>query len=156
MATSTRHNESRDLDTEARLRRYALAAPPAALRGAVLDRVRVPARPPRSEVALGWALAMLVVVQIWGGWMERGTAARMARLGAPSGVSDSFQEPGRPNGWLESATYRVELAVLHPRYTLPLGPGVHTTRFDSGRIPILSLSAGESSWPILKSLFRDG
>jgi hypothetical protein len=145
MATSTQQDGNDERDVEARLRRYALAGPSAGLRNAVLARASASAKGARLDAAVGWALAALVVVQLWGGWMERGTATRMAGLGAPPRIEYAAQEPVDSKGWLQAAASQVEMAVLHPRYNLPLGPGVHHTRLESGRIPITSLSAGEAS-----------
>ncbi|MBI5094851.1 MAG: hypothetical protein HZB26_20730 [Candidatus Hydrogenedentes bacterium] len=129
-------------DIEARLRRYSLSAPSANLRETVLELAGAPVKPPQFEMALRWALAALVVVQVWGGWMERRTGERMARLGAPQ--APEISRDAAPGG-LKGVGHEVELAILHPRYRLPLGPGIHTTRLDAGRITSTSLSAGDPS-----------
>lgn len=135
-------DENADQEIEARLRRYTLSAPDAGLWDAIVTRATTPPKASRTDRALGWAVAALVVVQVWGGWMERQTGNRMAQLGAPQPNTPTIE--AKPGG-LRAFGQEVELAILHPRYRLPLGPGVHSTRIQGGRIPITSITIGEVS-----------
>ncbi len=114
--TRRQNNAAELADLEAALGACTVAPPPAGLRERVLERAAKPAPLPRSEIALRWAIAALVVTMAWADWQERQTAERMA---AVARVETRPIEP-KPHTW--------KTALLNPRVTLPLPEGYASVR----------------------------
>ncbi len=126
---------------EERLGHYALSAPPPGLRDRILTAAAKKPDIPRSELALRWALAALVITFVWASWMERRTGEEMARIAA--------ETPALPVEMIEEQTVMRQgegllmATALETRRRLPLEPGIRSTHMRLSPCSILVVTKGD-------------
>ena len=131
---------------EETLRAYRLAAPAQNLRERVLRSISEQPGLPRFELMFRWALAALILTFVWASWTERQTGERMARLAAASNVRAQSHATA-PLGEVPEKDLGEKLiaGLMHPRFRLPLGPGISSTRMNVSFASIVPVPKGDVS-----------
>jgi len=144
MSENIRETDAAAEKIENGLRKYRLAPPPPELRQEILSGLTFRDRLPWSEMALRWALAMMIITLVWAQWNERVVTERMAgleRAAIARGTSSADDERLFKADSIERLT---EGPILFVTVRAPLPPGLATDKIPVFISSVSQLKGGSS------------
>ena len=113
---------------EQRLRAYSLVRPRPEFRRELLSGASDQAKFPWSELALRWALAIMVLTLTWAQWNERAVTKRMIRLERSAVVRRGFPVVGEELIGMDVVKDWPKDPIFYAIIRAPLPPGLGTNR----------------------------